>query len=72
MDTQEKIRKLRERTGLNRKEFCEKLQIPYRTVSDWETGLRHAPDYVIRLLEYYICMEELKKKNGAEAAEDEE
>ena len=52
MEKAERIKELRESTGMNRKEFCEFFQIPYRTVSEWERDGRHAPDYVIRLLEY--------------------
>ena len=52
-----RVRNLRESTGMNRKEFCERFQIPYPTVTDWELGHRHAPEYVLRLLEYYIRME---------------
>ena len=66
MDKAKKIKELRESTGMNRKEFCEYFDIPYRTVSEWERDGRHAPDYVIRLLEYYLTMERLvgqKKKN---------
>lgn len=62
MDCQTKIKELRERTGMNRKEFCEYFQIPYRTVTEWERDNRHAPEYVLRLLEYYIRMEDVKKK----------
>ena len=35
MDCQAKIKELREETGLNRKAFCEKFEIPYRTVTEW-------------------------------------
>ena len=66
MDKAEKIKELRESTGMNRKEFCEYFQIPYRTVSEWERDGRHAPDYVIRLLEYCIRMEKLMKENKDE------
>ena len=62
MDCQAKIKELRASTGMNRKEFCEYFQIPYRTVSEWERDGMHAPDYVLRLLEYYIRMEGLAKK----------
>ncbi len=58
MDCQEKIKELRKRTGMNRKEFCEHFGIPYQTVTDWERGQRRAPDYVLRLLEYYVRMQE--------------
>ncbi|MCD7716314.1 MAG: XRE family transcriptional regulator [Lachnospiraceae bacterium] len=47
---------------MNRKEFCEYFQIPYRTVTDWELGNRHAPEYVIRLLAYYIQTENIHKE----------
>ncbi|KIR01525.1 hypothetical protein P261_00339 [Lachnospiraceae bacterium TWA4] len=61
MDCQEKIIELRKSTGMNRKEFCLYFNIPYRTVTEWELGNRHAPEYVLRLLEYYIKMEKLNE-----------
>ena len=61
MDCKEKIKELRESTGMNRKEFCDYFSIPYRTVTEWERDNRHAPEYVLRLLEYYIRMEGLTK-----------
>lgn len=63
---QNRIKELRESTGLNRKEFCEKFDIPYRTVTEWELGHRNAPPYVLRLLEYYIRMQEVLKEKGIE------
>ena len=48
---------------MNRKEFCKYFQIPYRTVTEWELDNRHAPEYVRRLLEYYIQHEIIKKEN---------
>lgn len=38
METREKLRKLRESTGMNRKEFCEYFEIPYMMETDWELG----------------------------------
>ena len=32
------IKELRESTGMNRKEFCEYFEIPYRIVTEWERG----------------------------------
>ena len=61
-DYAKKIRELRESTGMNRKEFCEYFGIPYRTMTEWERDNRHAPDYVVRLLAYYIGAEKLVKK----------
>ena len=70
MNKAEEIKKLRESTGMNRKEFCEHFQIPYRTMTEWERDGRHAPDYVIRLLAYYIRMENMVK--NADHYENEE
>lgn len=64
MDCRNKMRELRESTGMNRKEFCEFYEIPYRTVTDWELGNRHAPEYVLRLLEYYIRHKSISKEAG--------
>ena len=61
MEKADKIKQLRELTGMNRKEFCKYFQIPYRTVSEWERDGRHAPDYLVRLLEYYIRIEQITK-----------
>ena len=64
MDCCKKIKELREATGMNRRQFCEFFQIPYRTVTEWERDNRHAPEYVLRLLEYYIRMENLMKNES--------
>lgn len=66
MDACEKIKELREMTGMNRREFCDYFNIPYRTVTEWERDNRHAPEYVLRLLEYYIRMEKINKKKMEE------
>ncbi len=66
MDYSKRIKELRESTGMNRKEFCDYFNIPYRTVTEWERNNRHAPEYVIRLLEYYIQAEKLTKKASSE------
>ena len=66
MDCKTKIKELRESTGMNRKEFCKYFQIPYRTVTEWELDNRHAPEYVLRLLEYYIQNEGLAQQKGTD------
>ena len=65
MDCKDKVTALRELTGMNRREFCTFFQIPYRTVTEWELGHRHAPEYVLRLLEYYIQHENLVQQHIA-------
>ncbi len=72
MEQSKKIKELRESTGMNRKEFCDYFQIPYRTVTEWERDNRHAPEYVVRLLEYYIRMEKMVNMKENEGYEKEE
>lgn len=62
----DRIVELRKSIGMNRKQFCEYFEIPYMTVSDWEHGNRRVPKYLLRLLEYYVRMEELKKEKKGE------
>ena len=59
MEAREELRKLRDSTGMNRKEFCEYFEIPYMTETDWELGNRRVPQYLLRLMEYKIRMEKL-------------
>ncbi|MDO4501339.1 MAG: helix-turn-helix transcriptional regulator [Erysipelotrichaceae bacterium] len=63
INCQMQIKMLRESTGMNRKDFCEHFDIPYRTVTEWERGTRNAPDYVLRLLAYYIRMENMVRED---------
>ena len=72
MNCKNRIIKLRESTGLNRKDFCKLVHIPYRTMTEWELDNRHAPDYVLWLLEYYIRNEELMVKEMKEGGGDSE
>lgn len=46
---------------MNRKEFCEYFEIPYRTMTDWELGNRTMPEYLLRLMVYKVKMENLTK-----------
>ena len=62
MEIKDKIKELRETTGINRKEFCEYFGIPYRTVTEWERGTRKMPDYVFRLLAYRIKTDNFTEK----------
>ena len=67
MEAREELKKLRESTGMNRKEFCEYFEIPYMTVTDWELGNRRVPQYLLRLMAYKIEIEKLadkKRENG--------
>ena len=70
MEAREELRKLRESTGMNRKEFCEYFEIPYMTETDWELGNRRVPPYLLRLMAYKIRMEQLADKNVENEQED--
>ena len=69
MKASEMIKMLRDRTGLNRKEFSLHFRIPLRTVEDWETGRRTPPEYLPILLEYQIKYEELWEDNDCTKSE---
>lgn len=70
METADKIRELREQTGMTRKDFAVHMGIPLRTMEDWEAGRRRPPEYIPRLMSYQLKYEELIKK--AEGEKDEE
>lgn len=72
METADKIRELRKRTGMTRKDFAMHIGIPLRTVEDWEAGRRRPPEYIPRLISYQLRYEELMKKMEEEADAGEE
>ena len=57
------VRELRDRLGMNRREFSDYYGIPYRTVQDWEAEKRELPEYLLRLMIYRAEMERLNKKD---------
>ena len=70
METREELKKLRESTGMNRKEFSENFEIPYMTETDWELGNRRVPQYLLRLMAYKVEMERLSDKRYRDDKED--
>ena len=62
----ELLLELRTKTGLNRKVFAEYLKIPYRTLQDWELGNNPMPEYIYRLIEYQVKMDEYFKNKKTE------
>lgn len=69
MDLQDKLIALRKETGLKRKAFAQKFDIPYRTLQDWELGNRRMPEYLLRLMAYRVRTEELVKANRVDPDE---
>ena len=57
---------MRTSTGMNRREFAEYFEIPYRTMQDWELGNRKMPEYLYRLMEYKVRIEKLYKEKEEE------
>lgn len=48
------IYEMRTALGDTQSEFAERYNIPFRTIQNWETGVRKPPEYVIALLESRI------------------
>lgn len=70
MEIKKRLIELRSSTGMNRREFADYFEIPYRTVQEWELGNRKMPEYLLRLMAYKVGIEQ---KNGIfKNQEDEE
>lgn len=50
MDITMDIRSLRKQLGDTQSEFAERYNIPFRTVQNWENGVRKPPEYILELL----------------------
>ena len=61
MSRGKEVKELREKMGMNRREFSDYYGIPYRTVQDWEAEKRELPDYLLRLLKYRAKIEQMIK-----------
>lgn len=48
------IQQIRAMTGLNKKDFAKKYNIPYRSIQHWDAGDRECPEYVLQLLERVV------------------
>ena len=57
-DPMEIIQNIRRKTGLSRTEFSQKYGIPLRTLEEWESGRRTPPEYIPRMLAYYVYFSE--------------
>jgi DNA-binding transcriptional regulator YiaG len=53
------INELRATSGMSRKQFAEFFGFPYRTLQNWELGLRECPDYLLDLIEYKLKNENI-------------
>lgn len=57
MESKDILINLRNSAGMNRREFADYFEIPYRTVQEWELGNRKMPEYLLRLMIYKLRME---------------
>ena len=44
------IKEARQSVGMSRRTLSEQLEIPIRTIEDWEIGRRNPPSYVEKLI----------------------
>ena len=58
------IREMRARLGDTQSEFASRYNIPFRTVQNWETGLRKPPKYIMALLENRIREDLVNRKTA--------
>ena len=61
----EQFIKIRESSGMKRKEFAKYLNIPYRTMQDWELGKSSMPKYVLELIAFKVKQELIPKAREA-------
>ena len=68
------IYEMRTALGDTQSEFAERYNIPFRTIQNWEAGVRKPPEYVVALLESRsVTPEQLRRmKRQLEALEQEE
>ena len=48
------VKELREQSRMTQAEFSKFLNIPIRTIQEWEQGRRTPPDYVVELIRYKV------------------
>lgn len=64
MSRGKEVKELREKMGMNRREFSDYYGIPYRTVQDWEAEKRELPEYLLRLMKYWAEVEDMMKNKS--------
>ena len=64
MSRRKEVKKLREKMGMNRREFSDYYGIPYRTVQDWEAEKRELPEYLLRLMKYRAEVDDMMKNKS--------
>ena len=65
MDATMNIRDMRKQLGDTQSEFAKRYNIPFRTVQNWETGMRKPPEYILELLKARIQEDLINKRASA-------
>ena len=58
------IRELRKQLGDTQTEFAERYNIPFRTIQNWEAGVRTPPEYLLELLESRVKEDVINRKTN--------
>lgn len=66
------LKEIRGTLGMNRTEFSRYMDIPLRTLEEWEAGRRQMPEYVLRLITYYVKVQQMLNEKGIELEEGHE
>lgn len=66
------LKGIREMLDMNRTEFSRYMDIPLRTLEEWEAGRRQMPEYVLRLISYYVRAQQILREKGIELEEEHE
>lgn len=53
------VKEARKAAGLSQSDFAGHLEIPIRTLQQWEQGRRNLPDYVLKLILFKLEADEL-------------
>ena len=64
------IEEARKQQGMSRREVSEWLEIPYRTLTNWENGVRSCPHYIEKLPIGTYTLREEQAPDGYLVAED--
>ena len=59
------IREMRTSLGNTQSEFAARYNIPFRTVQNWEAGVRNPPEYIINLLESRVRADLVNRRTAA-------
>lgn len=51
------VKDLRKKAGMTRAQFCDFFGLPYRTLQNWELGVRKCAEWILDLMAYKLEVE---------------